>query len=53
VSKSNLPAPAKITVVGNSNSAEAKKEENVTKLGAGTYGFLWQTGGYAFGKPQE
>jgi hypothetical protein len=53
VSKSDLPAPAKITVVGNSNSAEAKKEEDVTKLGASTNGFLWQAGGDASGKPQE
>jgi hypothetical protein len=27
VSKSNLPAPAKITIVVNSNSAEAKKKK--------------------------
>ncbi len=53
VSKSDLPTPVKITVVGNSNSAEAKKEKDVTKLGAGTDGFLWQVGGDAFGKPQE
>ncbi len=52
VSKSNLPTPAKIIVVGNSNSAEAKKED-VTELGVGTDGFIWQTSGDAFGKPQE
>jgi hypothetical protein len=40
-----------ITIVGNSNSAEAKKE-HVIELGAGTW-FLWQIGGDAFGKPQE
>jgi hypothetical protein len=27
--KFNLPAPVKITIVSNSNSAEAKKEEDV------------------------
>jgi hypothetical protein len=53
VSKSDLPAPAKITVVGNSNSVEAKKEEDATELGAGIDGFLWQTSGDASGKPQE
>ncbi len=53
MSKSDLPVPAKITIVGNSNSAEAKKEEGVTELSAGTDGFLWQAGGDAFGKPQE
>jgi len=53
MSKYDLPAPAKITVIGNSNFAEAKKEEDVTKLGAGTDGFLWQAGGDAFSKPQE
>jgi hypothetical protein len=42
-----------ITVVGNSNFGEAKKEEDVTKLGASTDGFLWQIGGEACGKPQE
>jgi hypothetical protein len=42
----------KINVVNNSNSTEAKKED-VTELSAGTDGFLWQTGGDAFGKPQE
>ncbi len=52
MSKSDLPAPAKITVIGNSNSAEAKKED-VTELGTGTDGFLWQAGGDAYGKPQE
>jgi len=52
VSKSDLPTPAKITIVGNSNSTKAKKED-VTELGAGTDGFLWQAGGDAFGKPQE
>jgi hypothetical protein len=41
MSKSDLLAPTKITVVGNSNSAEAKKKEDVTELGAGTDGFLW------------
>jgi hypothetical protein len=42
VSKFNLPAPAKITVVGNSNSAKVlKKKKDVTELGADTYGFLW------------
>jgi hypothetical protein len=30
-----------IIVVGNSNSAEAKKEEDVTELGTSTDGFLW------------
>jgi hypothetical protein len=45
VSKFNLPAPAKITIVGNSNSVEAKKKEDVTELGAGTDGFLWQATG--------
>ncbi len=53
MSKSDLPAPAKITVVGNSNSVEAKKEEDATELGAGIDGFLWQTSGDASGKPQE
>ncbi len=53
VSKSNLPMPVEIIVVGNSNSAEAKKEEDVTELGTSTDGFLWQTGGDAFNKPQE
>jgi hypothetical protein len=52
MSKSDLPTPAKITVVGNSNSIEAKKED-VTKLGAGIDGFLWQTSGDASDKPQE
>ncbi len=51
VSKSDLPVPAKITVVGNSNSTKAKKKKDVTKLGVGTNGFLWQTGGDASGKP--
>ncbi len=51
VSKSDLPAPVKITIVGNSNSVEAKKEEDVTELGVGIDGFLWQTGGDASGKP--
>jgi hypothetical protein len=41
VSKSDLPALTKITIVGNSNFAEAKKEEDVTELSAGTDGFLW------------
>ncbi len=53
MSKSDLLAPAKITIVGNSNSAKAKKEEDVTELGASTNGFLWQAGGDASGKPQE
>jgi hypothetical protein len=54
MSKSNLPTPTKITVVGNSNSAEAKKKKkDVTEFGAGTDGFLWQAGGDASGKPQE
>jgi hypothetical protein len=53
VNKSDLLTLAKITIVGNSNSVEAKKEEDVTGFGAGTNGFLWQTGGDAFGKPQE
>jgi hypothetical protein len=53
VSKSYLPAPTKITVVGNSNSTKAFKKKDVTKLGAGTNGFLWQAGGDASGKPQE
>ncbi len=53
MSKSDLPALVKITVVGNSNLAETKKEEDVTELGVGTYGFLWQVGGDASGKPQE
>ncbi len=53
MNKSDLPAPVKITIVGNSNSAEAKKEEDLTELGAGRYGFRWQAGGDAFGKPQE
>ncbi len=51
VSKSNLPTPTKITVVGNSNSIEAKKKKDVIKLGTGTNGFLWQAGGDASGKP--
>jgi hypothetical protein len=41
----------KIIVVGNSNSAEAIKKKDVTELGAGTDGFLWQVGGDASGKP--
>jgi hypothetical protein len=41
VSKSDLPAPVKIIVVGNSNFVEAKKEEDVTEFGIGTDGFLW------------
>jgi len=53
VSKFDLPAPVKITVVSNSNSAEAKKEEDVTELNVGTNGFLWQASGDASGKPQE
>jgi len=53
VSKSNLPALTKITIVSNSNSAEVFFKKNVTKLGAGTDGFLWQAGGDAFGKPQK
>jgi len=53
MNKSDLPAPTKITVVGNSNFAEAKKEEDVTQLGVGTNGFLWHIGGDAYGKPQE
>jgi len=53
MSKSDLPVSAKITVVSNSNSAKGKKEKNVTELGAGIDGFLWQTGGDASGKPQE
>jgi hypothetical protein len=53
VSKSDLPAPTETTAAGNSNSAEAQKEEDVTELGAGTDGSLWQTGGDASGKPQE
>ncbi len=52
VSKSDLPTPAEITVVGNFNSAEAKKKD-VTELGADTNGFLWQTSGDASNKPQE
>jgi len=39
VSKSDLPTPAEITVVGNFNSTEAKKKY-VTELGADTDGFL-------------
>jgi hypothetical protein len=53
MSKFDLPALAKITVVGNSNSAEVLKEEDVTELGAGTNGFLWQTNGDASVKPQK
>ncbi len=53
MSKFDLPTPAKIIVVGNSNSAEAKKKEDVTELGVDTNGFLWQVGGDASGKPQE
>jgi hypothetical protein len=53
MSKSDLPALVKITIVGNSNSAEAKKEEDVTELGIGIDGFLWQTSGDASSKPQE
>jgi len=53
VSKSDLLAPVKITVVGNSNPAETKKKEDVTELGVGTYRFLWQVGGNASGKQQE
>jgi len=53
VSKSDLQAPAKINIVGNSNFAEAKKEEDVTEFGASTDGFLWQTSGDASDKPQE
>ncbi len=53
MSKFDLPAPAKITIVSNSNSVEVKEEEDVTKLGVSTDGFLWQTGGDASGKPQE
>jgi hypothetical protein len=33
--------PAKIIVVGNSNSVEAKKEEDVTELSIGIDGSLW------------
>jgi hypothetical protein len=40
VSKSDLPTPAEITVVGNFNSAKAKKKD-VTELGVDTNGFLW------------
>ncbi len=53
MSKSDLLALAKITVVGNSNSAEAKKKKDVTEFGAGTDGFLWHASGDASGKPQE
>jgi hypothetical protein len=53
MNKSDLPVLVKTTVVGNSNSVEAKKEQDVTELGAGTDGFLWQAGGDASGKPQE
>ncbi|KAH9570379.1 hypothetical protein CY35_02G037000 [Sphagnum magellanicum] len=53
VSKSDLPAPTETTSAGNSNSAEGQKEEDVTELGTGTDGSLWQTGGDASGKPQE
>jgi hypothetical protein len=41
MSKSNLTVLAKITVVGNSNSAEALKKKDVTQFGVVTDGFLW------------
>jgi hypothetical protein len=53
VSKFDLPTPAKITIVGNSNFVEAKKKEDVIELNTDTDGFLWQTGGDASDKPQE
>ncbi len=52
VKKSNLLALVKMIIVGNSNSGKTIKKD-VTELGIGTDGFLWQTGGDASGKPQE